>query len=90
MIDYMKASSISEFTKQEFLEFVKFLGTAPGETERENSRWNRKFRDIVQHPKGTDLLFYPESGKKTPQAMVEEVERHRRENGLPCFKDSDF
>lgn len=90
MIDYMKAKSISEFTKKEFLGFVKFLGTAPGETEAENSRWNRKFRELAQHPKGTDLLFYPEPGKKTPQAMVEEVERYRRENGLPGFKDSDF
>lgn len=40
----MKTKSISELTKQEFLDFVVFLGMAPGNTEAENSRWNRKFR----------------------------------------------
>lgn len=86
----MKVNSISELTREEFLEFVQFLGTTPGETEAENSRWIRKFCDLAQHRKGWDILFYPDPGKDSPEAMVEEVERYRRENGLPGFKDSDF
>ena len=86
----MKTKSISELTKQEFLDFVVFLGIAPGNTEPENSRWNRKFEDLAEHPSGTDLLFYPESGKESDEAVVDEVERYRHENGLPGFKDSDF
>lgn len=86
----MNAKSISDFTREEFLEFIEFLGTAPGETEAENSRWNRKFESLAQHPSGTDLLFYPEPGKEFDEAVVAEVERYRRENGLPGFKDSDF
>lgn len=86
----MNAKSISDFTREEFLEFIEFLGTAPGETEAENSRWNRKFESLAQHPSGTDLLFYPEPGKESDEAVVAEVERYRRENGLPGFKDSDL
>jgi hypothetical protein len=89
VIDYLSKQSISEMTREEFLEFVRLLGNPIGRTEAEDSRWVRKFRDLAQHPKGTDLLFYPEPGRDSDEAVVEEIETHRRANGLPGFKDSD-
>lgn len=86
----MDAHSIAEFAREQFVKFVSFLGAAPGSTEAENSRWNRKFRELAQDPKGTDLLYYPDPGQESDEDVVAEVERYRRENGMLGFKDSDF
>lgn len=90
MKGYFERKSISEFTRQEFLDFVVKLSDPTGRTEEEDTRWVRKFRDLAQHPKGSDLLFYPDPDMGSDEAVVDEVERYRRENGLPGFKDSDF
>lgn len=88
--NYFKKTKIEQFTRQEFLEFLIALGDPTGRTETEDSRWIRHFRSLAQHPKGSDILFYPEPGKDSPEAIIEEVERYRRQKGLPGFKDSDF
>ena len=36
--DYLEKRTISEFTRGEFLDFIKFIGTGPGKTEAENDR----------------------------------------------------
>jgi hypothetical protein len=90
MTDYFAKNFLSEFTRQEFLDFIVKLSDPAGRTEAEDSRWVRKFRDLAQHPKGSDLLFYPDPDMDSDEAVVEEVERYRRENGLPGFKDSNF
>lgn len=43
-----------------------------------------KFKELSQHPAGSDLLFWPEPGAdSSPEGIVAEVERWRLENGLP-------
>lgn len=51
------------------------------------SRVIAKFRALVQHPARSDLIYYPKPGKEDPDVVVAEVERYRRENGLPGFRE---
>lgn len=91
MTDYFDKKSIEQFSRQEFLEFVRLLGDPSGRTEKEDNRWIAHFDKLVYpDPRKNGILFYPEFGKESDEAVVEEVERYRRENGLPGFKDSDF
>lgn len=89
MNNYFRKTKLEEFSRDDFLRFLADLSDPTGRTEAEDSRWIRHFRLLAQHPKGSDLLFYPEPGKDSDEAVVEEIERYRRENGLPGFKDSD-
>ena len=87
--DYLEKRAISDFTRGEFLDFIKFIGTAPGKTEAENDRWVTHFDKLVYpDPRRNRILFWPEPGKDSPEKMLEEVERFRLENNLPGFKDS--
>lgn len=46
-----------------------------------------RFEAITHHPKGSDVIFYPDPGNDgTPEGILEEVKRWRSEQGLPGFK----
>lgn len=91
MIEALKKHSISEFTRAEFLDFVDAICRAAAPTEEEGSEWVGHFDKLVApHPKGADLIFWPEEGADdSPEGVVAEVERYCRANGLPCFRDSE-
>lgn len=90
MNDYFRKVKLEDFSRAEFLMFLSELNDPKGRTEAEDDRWIEHFRILAKHPRGADLLFYPEAGKDSDEAVVEEIERYRRENGLPGFKDTDF
>ena len=84
MTDFLKKTSLSEFTKKEFLDFVTDIGDE--ETEEEGNINVRHFDMLVPHPEKSDLLFWPPEGIENSEDIVEEVEKFCKENKLPCFK----
>lgn len=89
MTDFLAKTSVVEFTRQEFLDFICFIASVPGKTRAENNKYKFHFSDLVKpDPRGCGIIFWPEPGTDAPEKMLEEVERFRRENNLPGFKDS--
>lgn len=47
-----------------------------------------EFERLSEHPKGSDVIFYPDQGKDySPEGIVREVKEWRRENGKSGFKE---
>nr|WP_237044607.1 bacteriocin immunity protein [Pseudomonas alcaligenes] len=40
---------------------------------------------VSEHPAGSDLIYYPESGNASPREILEAVVKWRRSNNLPLF-----
>ncbi|PYC16006.1 bacteriocin immunity protein [Pseudomonas mosselii] len=80
------SAAINEMTEAEFLQFVKKIYLADYPSEEEHTRAVLKFEELSEHPAGSDLLYYPESGKTGPEAVVAEVKAWRLNNGKPGFK----
>jgi len=78
---------ISDFTELEFLDLVRKICNAEGETEEYGNRLVREFERLAEHPAGADLIFYPEDGKDdSPEGIVKEVKEWRMANNKPGFK----
>ena len=84
MTDSLKKTSLSEFTKKEFLNFVTDIGDE--ETEEEGNINVRHFDMLVPHPEKNGLLFWPPKGIESSEDIVNEIERYCKEKDLPCFK----
>ncbi|MDW6004436.1 bacteriocin immunity protein [Vibrio mangrovi] len=80
-------NNLSEYTEQEFTQFVELI--CDNElSESEEDKLVSHFSKIVDHPDGTDLIFWPKDGQDdSPKGIVAEVKRWRTSQGLPCFKD---
>ncbi|WP_409016534.1 bacteriocin immunity protein [Enterobacter bugandensis] len=62
--------------------------TATSETEEEGSLLVLEFERLSEHPKGSDVIFYPDQGKDySPEGIVREEKEWRRENGKSGFKE---
>jgi len=91
MTETPKRQSITDFSKEEFAEFIKYVTQFEGRTEDEDSAILMQFKAICPHPSKSDLIYWPAEGADdSPSGIVAEIERYCRENGLPGFKDSDF
>lgn len=79
--------TISDYTENEFLDLVIRICTAASDTEEEGSLLVLEFERLSEHPKGSDVIFYPEAGKDySPEGIVREVKEWRLANGKPGFK----
>ncbi|EOD6656581.1 bacteriocin immunity protein [Salmonella enterica] len=84
----MEKKTISDYTEAEFLEFVRRICRAEGETEADDDKLVDEFRRLTGHPKGSDVIYYPDDSQEdSPEGIVAEVKRWRAENGLPGFKE---
>lgn len=80
---------LSDFTEAEFLQFVTDIVEVNANTEQEHHAWVVKFEQLVQHPKGNGLIYYPDDcDGDSPEDIVKTVKAWRRSQGLPLFKDS--
>ncbi|OLF54501.1 bacteriocin immunity protein [Pseudomonas chlororaphis] len=80
-------SCISEYTEQEFLRLLTEIREVSCQSEDEHSALVRHFRKISEHPKGSDLLFYPaDNADDSPEGILKTVKAWRKANGLPGFK----
>ncbi|UQS87600.1 bacteriocin immunity protein [Pseudomonas chlororaphis] len=79
--------SISDYTEQEFLQFLTDICEVNCQNEEDHSVLVRHFRKISEHPKGSDLIFYPaDDADDSPEGILKTVKEWRRANGLPGFK----
>lgn len=79
-------STISDYTEQEFIALLeRIIGN--DENEEKESKLVFHFNSICGHPKGSDLIFYPEDdADDSPRGVTETLKKWRAANGLPGFK----
>ncbi|WP_368388969.1 bacteriocin immunity protein [Pseudomonas sp. HS6] len=83
----MRVRSISDYTEQEFLEFVISVCDSDARTEEDDVKMVLEFRRLTEHPDGADLIYYPRDDREdSPSGIVEEVKKWRAANGKPGFK----
>lgn len=86
----IEKNKISDYTEREFLDFVRKICSAEGETEEDNNKLVREFKRLTEHPDGSDLIYYPRDGREdSPEGVVQEVKEWRKANGKEGFKVSD-
>lgn len=83
----MKSLSISDYTETEFLNLVRAICDGSQNSESEDIKNVLLFKQLTEHPTGSDLIFYPEEGHDdSPEGIVKEVKEWRAANGKPGFK----
>ena len=89
-IDY--GIRITDYTESEFLELLNytFYGRKHlkgKEQERSTEAFVDCFESITEHPRGSDVLFYPREGQEDSlEGILKEVKEWRAQNGKPGFK----
>ncbi|NCE89791.1 bacteriocin immunity protein [Pseudomonas sp. L13] len=80
----------SDCTPTEFVSLINQIRAAnKGGTDAALGELLELFRQIADHPDGTDLIFYPEPGAdNSPEGVAQTVKAWRIANGLPGFKDN--
>ncbi|WP_372438057.1 bacteriocin immunity protein [Pseudomonas chlororaphis subsp. aureofaciens] len=80
--------SIADYTETEFVILIhKILAINETGSDKDLGELLMQFRQLTEHPDGTDLIFYPEDGADdAPEGITKTVEEWRRANGLPEFK----
>lgn len=80
--------NLSDYTETEFLSYVEKIYGAEL-SEEEEDRLINHFKKIVKHPKGSDLVFWPDDSQEdSPNGVISELKRWYSEQGIPCFKES--
>jgi hypothetical protein len=82
---------IEDYTEAEFLSFLQeffddseLTGDQLGEYI---SKLSKHFEQITEHPEKSALIFYPQQGREdSPEGVLSEVKRWRKQNGKPGFK----
>ncbi|WP_313741600.1 bacteriocin immunity protein [Pseudomonas sp.] len=98
----MTKTKLEEYTESEFLEFLNIFFTSeePEESTEDDDKaldaldaheayvdsLVEHFEMITEHPSGSDLIFYPEKGEGSPEAIIENVKKWRAANGKSGFK----
>jgi hypothetical protein len=75
-----------KMTEAEFLAFIIKISEGDFPSEQAHINAVLDFKRISEHPAGSDLLFYPEPGKESSEAIVDEIKNWRAANGKPGFK----
>lgn len=79
---------ISDYTEEEFLDFVRKLFDVDSTTEAEDIQNILEFKRLTEHPDGSDLIYYPrEDREDSPEGVVQEVKEWRQKNGKSGFKN---
>jgi len=88
MSDPFIKSNFSDYTEQDFVEFIDEIrkeDKAP--TDDRADILLLHFNKIVGHPSKMDLIYYPEPGADTSSSgIARTVAAWREANGLPGFK----
>lgn len=84
-------STLKDYTASEFQFLVRSIW-AVDLPKREHDRLINHFDQIVGHPQGADLLFYPEeeSISNSPELVVSTVMNWHHKRGTAAFKDETF
>lgn len=78
---------ISDYTEEEFLNFVRKIFDVDNTTEAEDIQNILEFKRLTEHPNGSDLIYYPrENREDSPEGVVQEVKEWRQTKGKSGFK----
>ncbi|NIF30123.1 S-type pyocin domain-containing protein [Pantoea sp. Tr-811] len=81
---------LNQYDEPAFLGFVEAIWQLEADQASHNE-WITHFNQIVGHPDGSDLLFYPnlldDVARNSPQHIVETIKWWYRQNGQAAFKD---
>lgn len=78
---------LSDFSEREFLELLRKVFDADFPTPDEYDDAVHEVVRLAEHPKGTDIIFYPEPGvDDSPEGALEFIKAWRTANGLPGFR----
>ncbi|AZC30323.1 bacteriocin immunity protein [Pseudomonas chlororaphis] len=89
MTNTLMKNSFSDYTEAEFIELLEELLKEDMEAEIDirADALLLHFKNISQHPAGSDLIYYPENGSSgSPEEVTRIVKEWRKANGLPGFK----
>ena len=80
-------SKIQDYTEEEFLTLITKIFDAEG-SEKEINQLVISFSKVVQHPEGSDLIFYPPDDRDdSPMGVINELKRWYKEQNLQLFKE---
>ncbi|GFM86640.1 colicin transporter [Pseudomonas cichorii] len=80
-------NKIEDYTEHEFIRFVTDICVVNAASEAAHRKWVRHFRAIIEHPDGSDLIYYPQpDADSSPEGIVNTIKQWRAENGKPGFK----
>lgn len=89
MTDTLLKNSLSEYTEAEFIGLLEELAKEDKEAENDDRAdlLLLHFEKISEHPAGSDLIYYPESGAdNSPEGITQIVKEWRAAQDLPGFK----
>ncbi|MFV3402515.1 bacteriocin immunity protein [Pseudomonas sp. NY15463] len=78
--------TISDFTESEFLKYVSEIYEGDYPTDQAHIDEIFEFERISEHPRKSDLLYYPNPGEDGPEAVVAVIKAWRLANNKPGFK----
>ena len=80
--------SLTEYTESEFLELINTIYKAEGSDQFQDDLLEH-FIEITEHPRGSDVIYYPDKGQEdSPAGILHEVKSWRFENGKPGFREA--
>ncbi|VEA62242.1 Microcin-E2 immunity protein [Serratia plymuthica] len=83
----MATRNISDFTENEFIDFVRKIKKADFPTESEHDEAIYQFGQLTEHPDGWDLIYHPAAGTdNSAEGVTKTVKEWRAQNGKPGFK----
>lgn len=80
-------SKLEEYTEHEFLTLLIAIFDGKYSSEEEHDAIVNNIISTSEHPKGTDIIYYPEDGiEDSPQGVLKTIKDWRAKNGKPGFK----
>jgi hypothetical protein len=80
-------SKLPDYTEAEFMEFINEIKFGSNDEATED-KLIFHFKTIIDHPAGSDLIFYPENkDENTAEEIIQILKKWRAAQGLPGFKD---
>ncbi|MFJ2714185.1 bacteriocin immunity protein [Pseudomonas sp. NPDC087346] len=82
-------AKISDYREEQFINLLQeiFTSNRSGTPETVLVDMLDNFCELAEHPKGTDLIYWPEDEARcTPEGISATVKEWRVANGLPGFK----
>ncbi|QLG96793.1 bacteriocin immunity protein (plasmid) [Pseudomonas yamanorum] len=81
---------LEDYTEVEFLALLNGICNFDCQDEETHSIWVEHFVRVSQHPKGTDLIFWPEDDDdSSPEGILNAVKEWRASNDLPGFYEGE-
>lgn len=82
---------LEDYTEREFLEFLNSFFENNSGAERDKleeylDNWLKQFEILVDHPKKSDIVFYPETGYEGTEGILRFVKEWLSANAKPGFK----